>query len=177
MNRNQIEVITWNELNSMEQVTQALGHLREIFFLTSSRQSFASDQDREDFFERWAGQYLKESPEQVYLARVRDLSKTSIWQAYALTSQRAELSSQAFAPLFADYPTHLHINCHPQAQGQGLGRALIEHIISDLRQRRIGGLHAVTSLDAENLGFYQRLGFTQIQKHSSLVFMALKLIP
>lgn len=59
-----------------------------------------------------------------------------------------------------DYPAHLHIDLLPEAQGHGLGRALVRTLLSALRDRGVPGVHLGVS--PENFAaraFYTRLGF------------------
>jgi len=46
---------------------------------------------------------------------------------------------------------------HPQAQGKGLGKALMNYIIKRLRQEDISNITLFA--DAEVVQFYHRLGF------------------
>ncbi|MEV8250400.1 GNAT family N-acetyltransferase [Microbacterium sp. NPDC076768] len=62
-----------------------------------------------------------------------------------------------------DYPAHLHINLMPETQGQGLGRALVDTLFSELKRRGSRGLHL--GIDPSNAGaaaFYERLGMTRL---------------
>ncbi|MGX5697183.1 GNAT family N-acetyltransferase [Agromyces soli] len=62
-----------------------------------------------------------------------------------------------------DYPAHLHIDLLPEAQGQGLGRRLIDVLRAALRGRGVPGVHL--GIDPENTGaraFYERLGFVEL---------------
>ncbi|GGE98458.1 hypothetical protein GCM10011313_21820 [Mycetocola zhadangensis] len=62
-----------------------------------------------------------------------------------------------------DYPAHLHIDLLPEAQGQGLGRLLIDTLRVVLAERGIPGLHLTMGADNTNAGaFYRRLGFTEL---------------
>ncbi|MGB4135827.1 MAG: GNAT family N-acetyltransferase [Microbacterium sp.] len=62
-------------------------------------------------------------------------------------------------PYAAEYPAHLHIDLLPEAQGQGLGRRLIETLSEELRRRGVVGVHLVMNADNTNAGaFYERLG-------------------
>ncbi|MGB7979221.1 MAG: GNAT family N-acetyltransferase, partial [Candidatus Nanopelagicales bacterium] len=64
--------------------------------------------------------------------------------------------------LVGQFPAHLHIDLLPEAQGRGLGRALIEAFVTTLRDAEVTGVHL--GVDRRNhgaLSFYQRLGFTR----------------
>lgn len=66
-------------------------------------------------------------------------------------------------PELDEYPAHLHIDLLPSAQGQGMGRRLIETLLEELRARRVPGVHL--EMDGANTGaglFYARLGFTRL---------------
>jgi len=59
------------------------------------------------------------------------------------------------------YPAHMHIDLLPRAQGQGLGRRLVETLAAALRERGVPGL--CLGVDARNAGaiaFYTAVGFT-----------------
>lgn len=58
------------------------------------------------------------------------------------------------------YPAHLHIDLLPEAQGQGLGRALMRRLLAQLRERGVPGVQL--GFAPSNTGaaaFYTRLGF------------------
>lgn len=62
-----------------------------------------------------------------------------------------------------EYPAHLHIDLLPEAQGQGLGRQLIDALRLALADRGIPGLHLTMGADNANAGaFYDRLGFVRL---------------
>nr|WP_259608197.1 MULTISPECIES: GNAT family N-acetyltransferase [Microbacterium] len=66
-------------------------------------------------------------------------------------------------PNTAEYPAHLHIDLLPETQGQGLGRALMDTLFTELRRRGVPGLHL--GLSPENTGaraFYERLGMVPL---------------
>ncbi|MFT4260342.1 GNAT family N-acetyltransferase [Microbacterium sp.] len=66
-------------------------------------------------------------------------------------------------PHAAEYPAHLHIDLLPEAQGQGLGRRLIETLFAELSRRGVPGLHL--GMDPANDGaaaFYERLGMVEL---------------
>jgi ribosomal protein S18 acetylase RimI-like enzyme len=64
---------------------------------------------------------------------------------------------------YAAYPSHLHIDLLPRAQGRGYGRRMLGHIMETLRRRGSPGAHlGVSALNTRACGFYQRLGFREL---------------
>lgn len=64
------------------------------------------------------------------------------------------------ASVTAEHPAHLHIDLLPEAQGAGAGRRLIEHLIAELRDRGVPGVHlGVDRANVRARGFYAHLGF------------------
>jgi ribosomal protein S18 acetylase RimI-like enzyme len=80
--------------------------------------------------------------------------------------QRIHDWPRADQALLDRFPAHLHIDLLPRAQGQGLGRRLVETLSAALRGRGVPGVHL--GVDDRNTGaiaFYQRVGFTLAQQH------------
>ncbi|WP_456847436.1 GNAT family N-acetyltransferase [Cellulomonas sp. P5_C6] len=68
--------------------------------------------------------------------------------------------------LFERFPAHMHIDLLPRAQGQGLGRRLVETLSAALRGRGVPGLYL--GVDDRNQGavaFYHRVGFELESQH------------
>ena len=66
---------------------------------------------------------------------------------------------------YARYPSHLHIDLLPRAQGRGHGRRMIEELLDRLRRRRSPGAHlGLSTLNARAYGFYSRLGFRELTR-------------
>jgi len=64
------------------------------------------------------------------------------------------------------YPAHLHIDLLPEAQGQGLGRTLIETFLNRLIELKIRGVHLEVGKKNEGaIKFYERVGFEQIKEY------------
>jgi ribosomal protein S18 acetylase RimI-like enzyme len=75
-----------------------------------------------------------------------------------------------------EYPAHLHIDLLPEAQGQGLGRRLIETLAAALAERGIPGLHLVVGADNTNAqAFYRRVGFSELASDADGVVMGMKI--
>jgi ribosomal protein S18 acetylase RimI-like enzyme len=66
------------------------------------------------------------------------------------------------------YPSHLHIDLLPRAQGRGHGRRMIERILDTLRARGSPGVHlGVSTLNTRAFGFYQHLGVRALMRVGS----------
>lgn len=76
----------------------------------------------------------------------------------------------------APYPSHFHIDLLPLAQGQGLGRRLIQTFIDTMKHNGSRGIHlGVSSDNLRALGFYNKLGFQEVQRFEDAVFLSLSL--
>jgi len=61
---------------------------------------------------------------------------------------------------YEQYPSHLHIDLLPRAQGRGYGRRMLERVMDNLRARSSPGAHlGLSERNTRAFGFYQRLGF------------------
>ena len=78
--------------------------------------------------------------------------------------------------LAREFPAHLHIDLRERARGMGLGRDLVERLLSDLRARRVVGVHLGVAADNANaIGFYQHLGFRKVDTEPGGILMGLRL--
>lgn len=72
------------------------------------------------------------------------------------------------------FPAHLHIDLLPRLQGKGAGRELIQTLLDALRARGVAGVHfGIDPANARAIGFYQHLGFTQLQTDGLVMGMIL----
>ncbi len=71
--------------------------------------------------------------------------------------------ARADAAVVADYPSHLHIDLLPEAQGHGDGRRLVDRLLASLRDGGSIGVHlGVATRNVEAVGFYRALGFEEL---------------
>lgn len=64
--------------------------------------------------------------------------------------------------LLGGYPSHLHVDLLPEAQGRGFGRALIERLCGQLASQGSPGVHlGVSARNERAIAFYRHLGFTE----------------
>jgi ribosomal protein S18 acetylase RimI-like enzyme len=164
------------------QFEKVILEIRDIFFLSTSIKEFSSEERKEAFFKRWCGDFINLFPGSFYL--MKEEGKLLGYLSGCLDSQAATPILEVpgyliFEDQFAAFPAHLHINFHPDCRGRGLGSNLVVAFIEDLKKQKSKGVHLVTSPDAKNISFYQRLGFThEIQRRfatakgsSALLFM------
>ncbi|QJW35677.1 GNAT family N-acetyltransferase [Cellulosimicrobium protaetiae] len=72
--------------------------------------------------------------------------------------------------VLGDYPSHLHVDLLPAAQGGGNGRRLLGTLFDALRAAGSPGVHLGVSEDnVSAIGFYEHLGFTRLDVPEGLL--------
>lgn len=130
-----------------------------------STKTFASEKEKEAFYVKWVKVYEDHFPDLFWL-EIENENKVTGYLTVCPDSEKAISLIQPsiryydlFADHFARFPAHLHINVAPGNQGKGIGRRLISAAVSELGNRRIHGLHLITSPTAKNVPFYRTLDF------------------
>ena len=138
-----------------------LDEVREIFFESSTKKTFKDENEREIFFYKYLGFYLKHDPELCLVAKEDKVLGYVVATRETFKEELLTIQPHlvAFKKYFADYPAHLHINCHKDARGKGVGSKLIHEIENKLKKRGVSGLHIMTGVDSANQSFYKKLGF------------------
>lgn len=78
--------------------------------------------------------------------------------------------------LSAAYPSHLHIDLLPRAQGRGYGARLMDTLLAVLRAQGSPGVHlGVGARNVRAQGFYLAYGFTELSRHAWGLTFGLKL--
>jgi GNAT superfamily N-acetyltransferase len=145
---------------------RARDEVREVFSLTSASGKSWEGLKAEDFFSNWAGWYMDNVPEQTLLLRGPENKIIGYLVGCFDSTSAGELFKRIFyykelARWYTDYPAHFHVNCHPDYQGVGYGKALVERFGSDAKTAGVGGLHVVTGSTARNRKFYEQLQFRE----------------
>lgn len=74
------------------------------------------------------------------------------------------------------YPSHLHIDLLPTAQGGGNGRRMMDTLLDALRADGSPGLHlGVSAQNQRALGFYAHLGFEELHVNPMVHVLGIKL--
>lgn len=77
---------------------------------------------------------------------------------------------------YAPYPSHLHIDLLPRAQGRGCGRAMMETLLSRLETAGSPGVHLAMATDNHRAAaFYAKLGFQELARTPDTLFLARRL--
>lgn len=150
--RSGVAIRHWTDVAHRDRLGVALD---AIFFESSATKSFANEEARAAFRERWLGRYLDQHPEWAYLAIAPD----GTLAGYLVSALDEEGGFDDFAAATRDFPAHLHINLAPQYRNRGIGAELIEAFVADAAKAGARGAHVVTSSDARNVHFYERVGF------------------
>ncbi len=87
----------------------------------------------------------------------------------SVRSRDAELVRMIHHPILTPgglaerYPSHLHIDLLPRAQGRGQGRALMDTLLEALMAQASPAVHlGVNPANTKAIGFYRRLGFAEL---------------
>lgn len=73
-----------------------------------------------------------------------------------------------------DYPSHLHIDLLPIAQGKGQGKILMDHFMQYLESQGSRGVHLGLGIQNERaLHFYKKYGMIELKRNSDSIIMGL----
>lgn len=141
-------------------------HKQQIknIFLNASTIDFTNDEEKNKSFKKWTDYYLENHPEWIYIA-VKGGQCVAYLMACPSSDDAEKLFSEfqsydLFKDQFGKFPAHLHINTHESLRGQGIGAKLVKRLCSELKIEDKEGLHIITSPDADNVHFYDKLGFS-----------------
>ncbi len=77
---------------------------------------------------------------------------------------------------YADYPSHLHLDLLPRAQGRGLGRAMMAELLERLTARGAPGVHLAMAADNHRAAaFYAKLGFRELARGGDAIYLGRRL--
>jgi ribosomal protein S18 acetylase RimI-like enzyme len=135
-----------------------LAQVEAIFFESSSKKIFVDDHEKRLFQWKYLGSYLETFPGLAVVAK-----REGQILGYVMGATRTDFGLQPHMKIFEDllekYPAHLHINCHVESRGLGVGSLLVQELEKKLQVIKSPGLHIMTGGDSRNRSFYQKLGF------------------
>lgn len=170
-----VEITPYNSKKHHEYVTQ-------IFFETSSRKTFYSEKEKNDFRHKYLDLYLESSEALCYVAHEGDdvigylVGSLHTGELFTCMADYYDY----FSKELVTFPAHLHINLTSQARGKGIGKILIEEFIKELEAQKVPGVHIITLKSARNTHFYRACGFSfekeDLSNSLGLLFMGRSLI-
>lgn len=86
--------------------------------------------------------------------------------------QRIHDGADALHDVVSRWPSHLHLDLRPGAQGRGFGRAMIERVVASLQDAGSRGIHLHVALGNDRaIGFYEHLGWSRLQRSGDALLM------
>ena len=74
----------------------------------------------------------------------------------------------------SDYPSHLHIDLLPRAQGQGMGKKMMDHFLNYVKESGSKGLHLGLSIrNKRAFQFYKKYGMKELKQNSETIIMVI----
>ncbi len=71
------------------------------------------------------------------------------------------------------FPSHLHIDLLPRAQGRGIGREMMRVLLGALTAHGSPGVHLAMALDNHRAArFYAQLGFRELARNADTLYLA-----
>lgn len=102
-----------------------------------------------------------------------DEARRAAWSADEQLAAVVHAPHRAPADVRRLYPSHLHVDLLPHAQGQGWGRRLLVRLFDLLARDGSHGVHLGVARRNEGAQrFYARLGFATVQEHPGALLMA-----
>lgn len=152
--------------------------LSEIFFEASTKKEFKDQKEKDGFHWKYVGFYLSHYPEYAWLA-VQDGKVLGYVLGMPFTQDPSLYDIQPhlkpFQDHFKDYPAHLHVNCHVDVRGKGVGKLLVLKLLEQLRDQKVPGIHIMTGPQSDNRVFYRKLGFGFEVEVNSILLMGIRL--
>lgn len=161
-----ITVVPYTEFSARERADSILN---SIFYEASSVQSFATEEFRTAFRDRWLGRFLRLYGDHAFLAV--DSAGQVVGYVVGATDDPAQndlFEDIGYFAMLSDltcrYPAHLHINVAAGTRSAGIGGHLIGRFCAHAEELGLPGVHVVTAFGARNTGFYKRMSFDEVRR-------------
>jgi GNAT superfamily N-acetyltransferase len=150
----------------------------EIFFESSTKKDFSDLREKKAFAWKYLDFYITHYPQYLWVALDgQNVLGYILGMPFTLDSSLYSIQPhlKKFENLFSDFPAHLHINCHHEARGKGIGGKLVQRFIEQLNGVGLSGVHIMTGAESRNRDFYRKLGFHFELIQDGVCFMGLNL--
>lgn len=172
------EIIIFNFKDPRVQIGDFVSQVSEIFFESSTKKEFKNKAERDAFEWKYLGFYLSHYPEYAWIAvKGEKVLGYVLGMPFSQDPSLYQIQPHmiAFEDYFELYPAHLHINCHADSRGQGVGKLLVLKLLNQLKNEGVSGLHIMTGSQSENRFFYQKLGFDFEAQDGSILLQGIRL--
>lgn len=153
--------------------------VRNIFWETSAKDSFKSQEEKEHFEYIYLGYYLKEFIDCFFVYKEDEVVLGYICCEPFISSGSNVYKHlpyhENFRENFKEYPSELHINLSTKSQGKGIGSKLIDYLCAQLIEKKSSGVTAFTLFHAENVKFYKKNGFEEAAHSNGILMLGKKL--
>lgn len=148
-------------ISTLHEHSNRFEEVMDIFFESSTKKEFASVEERVRFLVKYLGVYFQSYPELCFIALKDD---KILGYCCGMPNTPHELYQlvphlELFQDQYGLYPAHLHINCHAESRGQGVGALLMNAFETEMKNQGVEGVHVVTSPTARNVHFYEKLHY------------------
>jgi ribosomal protein S18 acetylase RimI-like enzyme len=76
----------------------------------------------------------------------------------------------------SEFPSHMHIDLLPRAQGQGWGAKMVQTLLDELKRKSSPGVHlAMNAANHRAYAFYRKLGFDELTRASDTIYLGKRL--
>jgi len=159
------------KIQRADQVTDflsCLADIDDIFFTSSARRDFNSQEEKQAFRDMSLGRYI-ERHRSSFLVAFNDAGGAVGYLAGCLENP-VTLNHfndvgyfRDIDDLCRDYPAHLHVNVAEGYRNRGLGTALVGRFVEWAKLHSVKGIHLLTSSTARSIPFYRRSGFNELR--------------
>jgi GNAT superfamily N-acetyltransferase len=162
------EMVKIQRADEVADFAGCLGDIDDIFFESSVRRDFCSQQEREAFRDMSLGRYIEKYRDSFFVA-LDDAGRAVGYLAGCLENPtKLNLFNDVsyfryIDDICQDYPAHLHVNVTERHRNRGLGTALVERFADWAKLHSVKGIHLVTSSSARSIPFYRRLSFIELR--------------
>jgi GNAT superfamily N-acetyltransferase len=145
-----------------------LADIDDIFFTSSARRDFSSQEEKQAFRDMSLGRYIERHRSSFFVA-FNDAGDAVGYLAGCLENPLAlnHFNDVGYFrdidDLCRDYPAHLHVNVAEGYRNRGLGTALVGRFVEWAKLHSVKGIHLLTSSTARSIPFYRRSGFNELR--------------
>jgi GNAT superfamily N-acetyltransferase len=145
-----------------------LADIHDIFFTSSARIDFSSQEEKQAFRDTSLGRYIERHRGSFFVA----LNDPRGVVGYLAGCLENPITLSHFSDvgyfrdiddLCRDYPAHLHVNVAEGYRNRGVGTALVGRFVEWAKLHSVKGIHLVTSSTARSIPFYRRSGFIPLR--------------